>query len=272
MNERIPAFFRNRRSLVRLGLVTAVMVMLACSTYQMRFPPVPLPAQMGNSINLQGTQMAARAYVDADEAEKAFGFDIRGAGLMPVSFAVDNRSRNVVRINPQQTFLIDQKGMAWPLLTSDQAQARVADSVKLGETLKSGALSALMGASTGAITGFAIGLVLQDGFGPMLNKAGVGAGAGALLNGPDAHDLELRIRKDLANRSLRSQRVQPGDLAQGYLFFPGQDEAEGATSLRLGLELDGYPEIATLPLAMPAPVAPVRSAPPTAAQPRPTAR
>jgi hypothetical protein len=252
MNPLISIAPARRKTLGRQALITALTAVLACSTYHPKIPPVPLPAQMGNSIEVQGAQMAARAYPDPDQAEQAFGFDIRGAGLLPVSLAIDNRSRAVIKVDPRQTFLIDRQGLAWPLLTADQAQNRVASAVALGETLKSGALDALWGGAASAITGFAIGLVLQNGYGPMLNKAGVGAIAGAAAGGgSDAYALENRIRQDLTGKSLRNQRLQPGDLAQGYLFFPGQEEAEGAVTLRLGLEVDGYPQVASLPLVPP---------------------
>ncbi|BBL73586.1 hypothetical protein [Methylomagnum ishizawai] len=236
---------------VRLAIVLLLTGMLACSTYHQKIPPVPLPGFSPNSVEVEGAQMAARAYPEPKEAEQAFGFDIRGAGLLPVRLVIDNRGRDVIKVNPQQTFLIDRQGMAWPLLTAEQAQGRVVAAVGTGETLKGGAISALWGGATAALSGFAIGLILQNGYGPMLNTTGVGVGAGAFLGGGDGQALQNRIRQDLNGKSLRNQRLQPGELAQGYLFFPGQDEARSANLLRLGLEMDGYPYVVNLSLAPP---------------------
>ncbi len=263
MNEHLYLVFRKSKTLARLALLGMLAVVLACSTYHQKIPPILLPGYTANSVDVQGAQLAALAYADPKEAEKAFGFDIRGAGLLPIRLVIDNRGRNVVKVNPQQTFLIDRRGLAWPLLTADQAQNRVASSVSLGETLKSGALGVLEGGAAASITGFAIGLVLQNGYGPMLNKAGVGSIVGGMSSGGDSRELENRIRKDLNGKSLRNQRLQPGELAQGYLFFPGKEEAESALTLRLGLEMDGYPQVVNLSLA---PTPPLANHPPPMAR------
>ena len=252
MNPRAASIFRQVKTPARFAPVLLLTGMLACSTYHQKIPPVPLPGYAANSVNVEGALLAALAYPDPDAAETAFGFDIRGAGLLPVRLVIDNRSHNVIKVNPQQTFLIDRQNQAWPLLTSNQAQSRVASSVALGETLKSGVAGALLGGATAAISGFAIGLVLQNGYGPLGNTAAAGAGAGAFFGGgSDPQALENRIRQDLNGKSLRNQRLQPGELAQGYLFFPGLEEAESAVALRLGLELDGYPQVVNLPVAAP---------------------
>jgi len=229
-------------------------LLVSCMGYENRIPPVPLPSSNSDHVDVDGARVAAEAYADPEQAEKAFGFDIRGAGLLPVRLVIDNQSSSVVKVNPQQTFLIDRDGQAWPLLTGEQAHNRVASAVQFGTLVSNAAQDAAWGIGAGALTSFAIGLILDGGFGSGFSNnlpehAAVGASLGAIVGGgQNTQVLEDRIRRDLIGKSLRNQRLQPGELAHGYLFFPGKDEARSAKTLRIGLELDGYPEVANLPL------------------------
>lgn len=241
----------------RRALVLVCALLASCTTYDDRIPPVPLPSSTSDHADVGGARVAAEAYADPDQAERAFGFDIREAGLLPVRLLIDNQSASVVRVNPQQTFLIDREGRAWPLLTGEQAYNRVASAVHVGTLVGNASRGGVWGASAGALTSFAIGLILDGGIGSGLSNnlaehAAFGAGAGAFVGGrQDTLGLEDRIRRDLIAKSLRNQRLQPGELAYGYLFFPGKDEARSASALRIGLELDGYPEVVSLPLRSP---------------------
>lgn len=249
MNQHFSRVLQKGKTAAKLAVWVAVSALLACSTYHHKITPLPMPFP-GHGVEVEGARLAAQAYVEPETAEQAFGFDIRGAGLLPVRLVIDNQGRSVVKINPQQTFLIDQQGLAWPLLTAEQAQNRIVAAVGPGETLKNAALSTLWGGASGVATGFAIGIILQGGLALEMNPALAGAGFGALISGrSDTYELENRIRKDLGSKSLRNQRLPPGELAQGYLFFPGQDEAQTAQLLRLGLELDGYPQVVNVRLA-----------------------
>lgn len=86
-------------------------------------PPSSPPA--GGTVEVQGVRLSASAQHDRQRAAELFGFDIRGAGLLPVHLSIHNQSHQAVRINPAQTFLIE-RGLAWPLLTADQARRRLA--------------------------------------------------------------------------------------------------------------------------------------------------
>jgi hypothetical protein len=244
-------------SLFRLSILTLLTAFPACTTYQDRITPVPLPSFQGDYVNVQDALVSAQAYAEPDTAKQTFGFDIRGAGLLPVCFVIDNRGMNIVKVNPRQTFLIDRQGLAWPLLTSEQAQNRVASTVERGEMMKNAGVAALWGGATGLVSGFAMSLLLDG----SLNAAAhaklsdptvLGAGIGAFFGGrQDNQDLSNTIRKNLIGQSMRNQRVQPGELAHGYLFFPGKQEAQSAVTLRLGLEIDGYPQVVNLPFRSP---------------------
>jgi hypothetical protein len=248
------SFTRHLKSIARLSALIVFTAFPACTTYKDRVPPVPLPSFRGDYVNVQDAMLAASAYADPEAAREAFGFDIRGAGLLPVRFVIDNQGRNVVKVSPQQTFLIDRQGLAWPLLTTEQAQNRVAGAVQLGGMARNAGISALWGGAAGLLGGFAVSLLLDGGMGPaahtnLLDQTVVGAGVGAFFGGAeDSQMQENDIRRNLIGKSMRNQRVQPGELAYGYLFFPGKQEAQSAVSLRLGLEIDGYPQVVNLPL------------------------
>lgn len=241
--------------------LVAILVMSgigACAPYGERVAPLPLASSASDHLDIDGAQLTAQSYLDPQQAEAAFGFDIRAAGLLPVRFTVDNQSRAVLRINPQQAFLIDWEGQAWPLLTADQAYSRVSRAVQLQEIGKgAGQSAALMGAA-GAATGFALGMLLGEGLGrTTLQGVDIGSGLGVFLGVTETtNGLEGKIRRDLANKSLRNHRILPGELAYGVLFFPGQGEARSARNLRLGIELDSYPQVVTLPLKPTLPPAP----------------
>jgi hypothetical protein len=57
-----------------------------------------------------------------------------------------------------------------------------------------------------------------------------------------------KISDDFAQQSLRNRRFQAGQLAYGYLFFPGKNEATSAKELRLGLDIGEQARIVKLPL------------------------
>ncbi len=227
-----------------------VLGLSGCATYSDRVAPVPLPSAFSQHVDVQGALLAATPYVDADKAEDAFGFDVRSAGLLPVRLVIDNQSGTSLAILAQQTFLIDKEEQAWPLLTQEQAYRRVEKEVEIGETFKGAAKPSLMLGAAGAVAGFAIGILTGENLGETVAKgAAVGASAGALYGGVARHqEYNDEIRKDLLHNSLRNQRVKPGELAYGYLFFPGRDEAESATALRLGLSIGDKQQIVTIPL------------------------
>jgi hypothetical protein len=239
------------RSLSRaLPLLLAAVLAGGCATYGERVAPVPLPEASPQAVSVDGAQVVAQAYMDPGQAERALGFDARGAGLIPVRFVIDNGSEGVVRLRPEQTFLLDREGNAWPLLTSEQAYKRVRAHVGAGETLSGAGESTLLGGAAGAVAGLAIGVLTGRNVAETVGKgAVVGGAAGAIGGGASRYqELDREIRTDLEEKGLRLRRVPAGELAYGYLFFPGKDEAGSALSLRLGLEVAGQGRVVELPL------------------------
>lgn len=245
-------FFRKqtRSTIIKILLLLCFISLNGCSTYGGKVAPIPLPSSVMDHVNINNVILVASAYLGDEKAEEAFGFDIRNAGLLPVRIVIDNRSSSKVKIKPRQTFLIDAKEQAWPLLTTKQAYTRVRESVGIGETFFAAARpSALIGAA-GAVAGFALGILSGKDLGAFAVKgAALGASAGAIYGGVKRQQtLEGDIRKDLARHSLRNRGIRPGELAHGFLFFPGDNEVNSAKRLRLSIEIQGQPLVISLPL------------------------
>ncbi len=233
-----------------ITLLIIVSALIGCASYGERVAPVPLPEAQADHVDVDGVKLVARPYVEDDDAKAAFGFDIRGSGLLPVRFVIDNQSGREVTVRPGQTFLIDKTGQAWPLLTAEQAYQRVRSHTELGETAKGTIKPALLLGAAGAVAGFAVGVISGKNIGESAAKgAALGASAGAIYGGATRHQsVESLIREDLARESLQNVRVRRGELAYGYLFFPGKDEADSAMELRLGLDIGSEKTIVHLPL------------------------
>jgi len=228
----------------------AAALITGCSTYGERVAPIPLPEAQADHVEVGGVKLVARPYVDQKEAKQVFGFDIRGAGLLPVRFVIDNQSGEVVQVVPGQTLLIDADGNAWPLLSSDQAYRRVKGKVEVGETFLGAAKPATLLGAAGAVAGFAVGVLTGENLAEAAGKGAVlGAAAGAVGGGATRYDsVGSQVSNDLARQSLQNRRVGRGELAYGYLFFPGDKEARSARTLRLGLKIGATSHIVNLPL------------------------
>lgn len=215
-----------------LFIVTA-----ACATsYKARPLPFRAPASYGNAEEVAGAVVAAQAYADLKKAENAFGFDVRGAGMLPVQVIFDNQGRHSLKINAQQTFLEDDGGYLWPILADQTAYERVTRYAQTKQVFKEGAYSGFLGATAGAIIGAAIGIVTGQGIGSAIGKgAAVGAAAGATIGGVkgyESNEARRLIINDLNQKSLENKAVAKG-LSFGFLFFPG--EAPSAKLLHLQL-------------------------------------
>lgn len=242
---------RRIKTSVHSLLICFIALLSSCATYEDKVSPVPLPSASPQHTNVQGALLTATPYVNESNAKSTFGFNVRSAGLLPVRLVIDNQSGVDLMIQPQQTFLIDKEDQAWPLLRQKQAYSRIKEKVEIGETLKGAAKPSLMLGAAGAIAGFAIGVLTGENLAETITKgAAVGASAGALYGGLEGHrQYDEKIHDDLIRNSLRNERVKPGELAYGYLFFPGRGEAESAKALRLGLLLGGtHHHVVMIPL------------------------
>lgn len=222
----------------------------SCSFYGERVAPVPLPSLQNQSVNIEGAMLLAEAYLDEDRAQAAFGFNIRAAGLLPVRVVVDNQSGSDVQLLGTQTFLVDRQGQAWPLLTAKQANERVKNRVGVAETFTGAAIPAFLMGVAGAAAGAAIGVLTGSNVGNAAAKGAVlGGTAGALYGGSTRNkEVGTDIAYNLSQQSLRNEKISAGALAYGFLFFPGQDEASSAQSLRLAISVKGQQRVVSIPL------------------------
>jgi len=221
-----------------LPLTILTFLIASCASYESQEVPFRPPAAYPGMQVVGGAQVAAEGYADKSKARDAFGFDIRGAGLLPVQVVIDNIGSTTLEVVPAQTFLIDAVGNYWNLLDRRTAYDRVEKSSEYARIAKGSGRSAVLGAAGGAVIGAAIGILTGENVGEALGKgAAVGAAGGALLGGVDSGtsgEEERQISRDLANKSLENHSIKPGVLGRGFLFFPG--EAPSASQLRLQLK------------------------------------
>ena len=232
------------------SLLTFLIALQACSTYGDKIAPVPLPSEQTGGLEVDDVGLYAEAYLQNDAAEKAFGFDIRGAGVLPVRFVLDNQSQGNVEIRGDQTFLIDAENQAWPLLSYDQAYRRVNEHVEFGETAKGAAKPAVLLAATGALVGAAVGVVTGDSAGEGAARgAAAGAAAGAVIGGAKRYqEIGHEIKEDLAHDSFDNRSIESGEIAHGFLFFPGDQEIASLEALRVSINIGDKPQVIKLKL------------------------
>jgi hypothetical protein len=225
--------------LVSLAAAAAVLVAAGCSTaYKSKPLPFKSPSVYPNMVEVEGALIASRAFTVNPETHETFGFDILGAGMLPVQVIFDNQGIHTLEINGEQCFLEDTEGSLWPVLSRSAAYERATRHTATEEALKGGASKAVWGALAGAIVGAAVGIVADEDIAEALGKgAAIGAAAGGVLGGyqsSTAGAAEAAIAADLQDKSLRNKSVGPKSLAHGFLFFPA--EAKGARELRLNLK------------------------------------
>jgi hypothetical protein len=247
----MEAVMRNRSLLIHFCCLAFVLT-TSCTSYKSQQTSFRPPAAYGNMQVAAGAEIAAQAYVDKGVAKEAFGFDIRSAGLLPVQVVIDNGPKAALTLVSEQTFLVDSEGNLWNLLDSRTAYQRVEKSSEYARIAKGGGKGALLGGAGGAVLGAAIGILTGENVASAAFKgAAVGGAGGAVVGGAQAgtsEDASRQISRDLADKQLVNQSVQPDTLATGFLFFPG--EATSAVQLRLQLkeEHSGLVHKVVLPL------------------------
>jgi hypothetical protein len=218
----------------------------ACTTYERQIVPFQLPEASPNAALFDGAVIAARSFT-ASEAKEAFGFDIVSAGIFPVQVSFDNKSEHSLTIIPEQTFLIDEQNNVWPILGQGMAYDRLAKKTELGKVIPEGAKSGLLLGAAGAVIGAAIGIVTGTNVGEAVGKgAAIGTAAGLTVGGAqgtDNTDVRSQIKEDLQSRSLHARAIKKGELAYGFIFYPG--EVKTAKVLRLQLRANETGKIST---------------------------
>lgn len=221
-----------------LVFIIAGLFIISCTRYERQVSPFKMPDAYPNVKQVMGAKIAAVPYHDPEEAINAFGFDIKGAGVLPVQVIFDNQGENDLEIISSQTFLVDRNSNIWPVLDKGIAYERIGKKTELGEMGAKATKGGVLGAIGGALVGAAVGIVTGDNVLSAAGKgAAVGAASGAVVGG--AHELgsgstERKISEDLRNKSLENSPVRSKTIAHGFIFFPG--EAQYGQELRINLK------------------------------------
>lgn len=230
------------RRLRLTALAALLLLMTGCASYRAKPVPYKSPSAMPNAVEVSQAVVAAHAYADAQEAQDAFGFNIIGAGMVPIQVSFDN-GPHPLKIVAEQTYLEDDEGNLWPVLEDRFAYERATRYAQTKEVFKEGAYHAFLGAAAGALVGAAVGVVTGD-FGRSVGQGAViGAASGGVLGGAKGlgdEEARYRLIDDFRAKSLQNRPIQPNGLAFGFIFFPG--ETKSARLLRLQIqEMDtGY--------------------------------
>lgn len=214
-----------------------VLMTAGCATSYKATPlPFKAPSAYGNLAVVAQARVGAKAYADPEEAKSAFGFDIRGAGMLPVQVVFDNLGPHSLEIDGTQSFLEDETGNLWPILSTKIAYDRATKYAQTQKIFKEGVYSGFLGAAAGSIIGAAVGIVSGDNIGGAIGKgAAIGGAAGAAMGGTQgyasANTARREIINDLKEKSLQNKAISPKSMAHGIIFFPG--EAKSAKKLRL---------------------------------------
>ena len=214
------------------AILVPMFVLSGCATYTQQYVAFRPPQAYANKVEVDGITIGAEAYPDKEAAENAFGFDIRGAGTLPVQVVLDNRSGQTLEVVSSQTFLEDDNGGYWTIMANHVAVDRI-DKYTQGGAVASGAgKGALIGAAAVGLLGAAIGIVSGHNVGESLGKGAViGAAGGALIGGASeagSPEKGYRVADDVRTKGLEGKTIPPEHLANGFFFFPGE-----ATSARL---------------------------------------
>lgn len=234
-----------KRTFTTLTLLLAVLALASCTSYERQVVPFKMPTAYPNATAAAGATIAAKAYDQKVEASQAFGFDIRGAGILPVQVIFDNTGTHPLEILPDKTFLVDEENNLWPILDQSMAYDRLTKATQLGKVAPEATKGALLAGAAGALIGAAIGIVTGTNVGAAAGKgAAVGAAAGATaggLKGLSDTDVQYQIREDLQKRALERRAVSPREVAHGFVFFPG--EAKRPKELRISLRATDTKEV-----------------------------
>ena len=221
-----------------LCLLLVFIFFAACARYERKVVPFKMPSAYSNATEVSGGVIAAKAYDDVKEAKSVFGFDIIGAGILPVQIIFDNKGEHSLEIVSDRTFLVDTENNLWPIIDASLAYDRIEKKTELGKVAPEAGKTGLLAGTAGALIGAAIGVVSGHNVGDAaLKGAAVGTAAGMTLGGAKGlsnEDVQSQIREDLQRRTLENRAVQPTEIANGFIFFPG--EARKAKELRLQIK------------------------------------
>ena len=224
----------------------------ACATYERSVSFRP-PQAYANFQDKYGLRVGADSFADVKQAEEAFGFNIRAAGLLPVQVVIDNKTGQAVEVVSGQTFLIDDTNRYWMVLSNRAAVERVQKAAEGGAIAGGSGKGAALVTPAEALLGLAIGIASDRNVDSAVVKGGVSGGAGgAVIGGADKagddKQREARIANDIRDKGVEGKIMSPEALASGSIFFPG--DVASATELRMQVRFRGDGRLQTLNLKL----------------------
>lgn len=233
-------------------LLMVVMQLSGCATYENRSISFKPPQNYSNYQDITGVKLGAEAFAQRKDAEEVFGFDILGAGVLPVQIVMDNSSEQGVEVVAGQTFLIDASNRYWKILTNNEAINRIESATHAGVIASGAGKGAGYGAAAGALLGLAIGIVSGHSVPESIVKGGIIGGAGgAIIGSSDASEdqrVEYNIATDVRQKGIEGKIIPIDSLASGFIYFPA--EAQTAQELRLQIKFRSTGRIQTLNLGL----------------------
>lgn len=230
-----------RRGRFQRGIASALLplfILSGCTAYKSQYVGFRPAEDYINHQAVNGVVIGGEAFAETGAAKEAFGFDIKGAGVLPVQVVMSNQGGKGLDIVSAQTFLVNDQNRYFPVIPNTTAVDRIEKSTQFAAFFGSGAgKGALLGAAGGAILGAAIGIVSGRSVGEALGRgAAVGAAGGAVIGGVKegtSGERERSIIDDIRNKGLEGKTIPAESIASGFLFFPA--EADSARELRVQL-------------------------------------
>jgi len=210
-----------------IAFIFCLLFIVSCSKAFVAKPVrFKMPSVYGNAVRMDKTIAAAEVFNNSKIDKKIFGFDIHGAGMLPVQVVFENNGYVDYTVVVDQTFLEETNGNMWEVLSGDIAKARATHNAQDRKAIKEAGKKGMIAAAIGAVTGAIIGTLTKDNIGKTAaTGAAVGAGTGAIYGAVKAlekDDEEKKSLKHFKETLIEHKRVRSGCITRGFLFFPGE--------------------------------------------------
>jgi len=215
------------KKLTIAGFIICLLFINACSKAFVAKPvPFKMPSVYGNEVRIDKTIAAAEVFNNPRQDKKLFGFDIHGAGMLPVQVVFENMGYRDFQVIIDQTFLEESNGNMWEVLTGDIAKARATQHAQDKKALKEAGKKGMIAAAMGAVIGAVVGTLTSSNVGKTVGTgAAVGAGGGAVYGAVKAlekNDEEQKSLKHFKNTLIEHKPIKGGCITRGFMFFPGE--------------------------------------------------
>jgi len=227
-----------------VGFIICLLFINACSKAFVAKPvPFKMPSVYGNAVTIDKTIAAAEVFNNPKQDKKLFGFDIHGAGMLPVQVVFENIGYRDFQVIIDQTFLEESNGNMWEVLTGDIAKARATQHAQDKKALKEAGKKGMIAAAMGAVIGAVVGTLTSSNVGKSVGTgAAVGVGGGAVYGAVKAlekDDEEQKSLKHFNNTLIEHKPIKGGCITRGFLFFPGEAKKPKILWLSIKDTMDG---------------------------------